>query len=125
MSEMIEQAKAASDAILGGKSRITDNLSEILKEIDSQNSGVTIEIPWNSDVSGEYMESITVVAVKRENGRLYFINPVKVSRIPVSIEESENKGPARKIESDGMESISLEYLEVLAAKSPILGIIRA
>jgi hypothetical protein len=124
MSKVIEDAKIMSDALNGGQSKITGDLKEILKEAAIHKDGVIMEIPFEAEVDGGYMEAITVVVTKVTKERVYFINPAKVSRAPGEITEKDKKGPNRRIEPDGFESMEIGELLKLSKKKPVLGIIR-
>lgn len=107
MSKTIEDAKAISDSFNNDTSHITSDLKEIIKSISKSTNGVIMEIPWNAEADGKYMDFITVLAVKATKERLYFINPVKVSLKPCEIKESDKKGIPRRVEKDGLESVLL------------------
>ncbi len=124
MSKVIELAKFASDAINGSESFITDDLKTIFKTINKNIDGVIIELPWDIDVNGEYQKSITIVATKVDQERIYFINPVKVSDTPTIITENDQKGPPRIIEVNGYESMLISDLEKISKVTPVLGLIR-
>ena len=113
-----------SDAVNGGSSKISSDLKEILKEAAIHKDGIIVELPFDAEINGEYMEAVTVVVTKVTRERVYFINPAKVSSTPVIITEKDKKGLPRRIETDGYESMEITELLKLSKKNPVLGIIR-
>jgi hypothetical protein len=124
MSKVIEDAKVISDAINGGKSKITNDLKEILREAAVYKDGVIMELPFEVEMPDGFMEAVTVVVTKVTKERVYFINPAKVSKTPGEITEKDKKGPNRRIEADGSESMEITELLKISKRKPVLGIIR-
>jgi len=124
MSELIERTQKLIEGMSGVQTRISSDIKEILKAVAINPAGVPLEISWDAeDNNGDYQKSIVVTAVKVTKEKVYFINPIKVVSQPCIIEEKHKKGPARRIEKDGLESMELSYLLQLSKKSPIYGII--
>ncbi len=113
-----------SDFLNGTNSRITTSLDEILSEIN-KNKNIIIELPWQSDISGQYLEKIQINTLKIENNRIYFINPIKlkVPLFPYEIKEIHKKGFPRILYEDKTESISIDFLKKLETENNLRGII--
>lgn len=111
-----------SDSLNGTKSTITSSLEDVISEFNKK-AGNIIELPWESDVSGTYLDKIQVVVVKITNSRLYFINPIKLENPPKEVKFGENKGFPRIIEEDKTESVTLDFLRNLEKNGKLRGII--
>lgn len=111
-----------SDSLNGTKSTITSSLEEVIREFNKK-SGNIIELPWESDVSGTYLDRIQLIVTKITSSRLYFINPIKLEDHPREVRFGEGKGFPRVIEEDKTESISLDFLRDLEKKGKLKGII--
>jgi hypothetical protein len=123
MSKLIEEAKRIEDFVSDNETVITDDVKKILKQVAVSKEGVVVEIPWDAEVNGEYMESVTVVITKVTKERVYFLNPVKVTNKACKVTEKNKKGPPRIIHEDRMESMLLTDFFQMSKKTPVLGIV--
>ncbi|MFN8673987.1 MAG: hypothetical protein U0457_18145 [Candidatus Sericytochromatia bacterium] len=120
----LKKIMISSDMINGTKSKIVSSVDEIIQEC-SKNVGVILELPWESDISGTYLDKIQVTITKVWNHRVYFINPIKVTvpLLPYEIRIEHKKGLPRLLEKDKTESVSVLYLKELEKQGKIRGIV--
>lgn len=101
----IEAACRMYEALTGQRHRVTDRLEEVLGALKSGLKDVLVEVDWGEQRRGELHDRHQVILQRVAGGRVYFINALKN---PGAVGDSlggPDKGPVRRVEEHGEESM--------------------
>lgn len=112
----MEQAQRLYSALSAEPTRLARTVDEALKALTVPNATVLIELPWNEVRNGERHERHQVIATKVAGDRIYFINALKTPAKPGDVLGGRDKGPLRRHEENGQESMDLASFKRLYAQ---------
>lgn len=104
----IEQAQQFYHALTGRQTHLSASGAEVLSALDTETAPLLVELPWGERRGDELHARHEVLLTRFANGRIYFINALKTDLPVGSIIEGHEKGPTRRIEPAGEESLDLE-----------------
>lgn len=103
----IEQTQALYQATLGKATRLTASPEEVKKLLAAGQTPVVVELPWGQVVNGVSHDRHQLIPTRVAGQRLYFINALKTAAAPGSEIDGPGKGPKRRLEANGEESMAL------------------
>jgi hypothetical protein len=111
----IEQAQSLYRALTNQERPLTDSPEALVQALRDGQTNLLVELPWGEVRDGEVHELHQVVLTRFEDRRVYFINPLKGQESVGTVLEGEGKGPQRRIEAHGEESMDLVRFVALFA----------
>lgn len=103
----IEQTQALYQAALGKATRLTASAEDLKKLLSAGKTPVVVELAWGQVVNGVSHDRHQVLPTRVEGQRIYFINALKTAASPGGEIEGPGKGPRRRLEANGEESMEL------------------
>lgn len=112
-SDSIEQTGALLQALFLQPTRMTQSLADVLKAIEAGKTNIVVELPWAEMRPEGHYERHQVILLRIAHGRAYFDNPLKTAALPGSEIGGVGKGPLRRLEANGEESMDLAFFITL------------
>ncbi len=109
----IEQAQALFGALTNEPTHLTDSADEVLMALNGGAKDVLVEVPWGEERAGELHERHQIILTRAAAGRVFFINALKSGQAPGTLIQGTGKGPERRLEPTGEESMELERFVTL------------
>lgn len=104
----IEQAQALFGALTNARTHLTDSAEEVLKRLHGGAKDVLVELPWGEVRDGELHDRHQIILTGVAGGRVHFINALKSPHAPGTVIQGEGKGPERRLEPNGEESMEID-----------------
>lgn len=109
----IEQAQRLYEAVNNRPTRLTSSAEEVVQALKRGESQILTELPWGEVRHGETHERHQVILTRVEAGRVFFINALHTNAPAGVTIEGQGKGPQRRIEAMGEESMALDRFRAL------------
>lgn len=104
----IEQAQALFGALTNEPTHLTASTEEVLRRMQAGATDILVEVPWGEERDGELHERHQIILTHLAAGRVCFINALKSHQAPGTVIQGAGKGPERRLEPNGEESMDLE-----------------
>ena len=112
----IEQAQRMYEAVTNRPTRLTGSPDEVLQALKRGETQILVELSWGEVRGGETHDRHQVILTRLEQGRVYFLNALHASAPVGATIEGQGKGPQRRVEALGEESMVLERFKALFAR---------
>jgi hypothetical protein len=112
----IEQAQKLYEAVSNRKSRLTRSLDEVVEAMKAGEAHVLVELPWGEVRDGETHDRHQVIVTRLAPGRVFFVNALHSGAPVGTVIEGLGKGPTRRVEPSGEESMGLDRFRSLFDK---------
>jgi len=109
----IEQAQALFGALTNEPTHLTNSAEEVLQKLQAGAKDVLVELPWGEERNGEVHARHQIILTHVSGGRVYFINALKSNLAPGTVIQGTSKGPVRRVETNGEESMETERFVAL------------
>ncbi|HEY9854292.1 MAG TPA: hypothetical protein V6D05_01055 [Stenomitos sp.] len=109
----IEQAQALFGALTNAPTHLTSSADEVLKTLQAGAKDVLVELPWGEERNGEVHARHQIILTHVSAGRVHFINALKSDLAPGTVIQGTAKGPMRRVEPNGEESMETERFVAL------------
>lgn len=103
----LEQAQALFGALTNEPTHLTTSAEEVLRHLQEGAKDVLVEVPWGEERNGELHARHQIILTRVAAGRVHFINALKSPLAPGTVLHGAGKGPERRLEPDGEESMEL------------------
>lgn len=104
----IEQAQALFSALTNEPTHLTRSADEVLQRLQAGAKDILVEVLWGEERAGEVHDRHQIILTRVSADRVYFINALKSHQAPGSVIQGLGKGPERRVEPSGEESMKLE-----------------
>lgn len=112
----IEQTQRMYQATLGKPTKLTASVEELKRLLAAGKTPVVVELAWGQRAGDEVHERHQIMPTRVDAQRVYFINALKTPVAPGSVIEGPGKGPKRRLEMNGQESMELAGFLALFAR---------
>lgn len=102
----IQKAERLYEALTGKDAQLTNDLATVLAKVTPE-TPVLVEIPWGEMRQGELHDRHQIILTHVAGERIYFINALKTPAKPGETLGGPGKGPQRRFEANGEESMPL------------------
>lgn len=109
----IEQAQALFGALTNSPTHLTSSADEVIQLLQRGAKDVLVELSWGEERDGEVHERHQIILTHVAAGRVHFINALKSHLAPGTVIQGAGKGPVRRVEPNGEESMELERFVAL------------
>lgn len=103
----LEAAQVLFGALAGAPTHLTDSAAEVLGLLSAGATDVLVEVPWGEVRDGEVHERHQIILTRVSAGRVHFINALKSHQPSWTVITGPGKGPERRVEPTGEESMDL------------------
>lgn len=112
----LEQAQRLYEAVSNKRTRLTGSADEVLQALKRGETQVLAELPWGEIRDGVTHDRHQVILQRVQAGRIYFINALHADAPIGATLEGQGKGPQRRVEALGEESMALDRFSALFAR---------
>lgn len=112
----IEDAKRLYQAILPQPLRLTDLMGDLAGALRAGERNILVELPWGERRAGERHDRHLVIIKRVADQRVFFVNALKNPDPVGATIAGPDRGPTRRVEPGGEESMPLEAFSALFAQ---------
>lgn len=114
--QTIEQAQRLYQAVTNRPTRLTASVEEVLKALKRGETQILVELPWGEVRGSETHDRHQVILSRLEAHRVYFVNALHAQAPVGAVIEGLGKGPHRRVEALGEESMPVDRFSALFAR---------
>lgn len=103
----IEQTAQLYAAMTNRPMGVSSSFNDVVKALQGNEPTVVVEIPWKERRDGDYHERHQVIVSRVAEGRVYFVNALKTVKPVGEVIGGVDRGPLRRVEPNGEESIEM------------------